>query len=489
MRSERQEVEDLQAKKIYLQVENQGEDEAELDLINVAANMGKRKRLYIYLLAIAAVAGVFVSFAMMFVKQFIGKNSYAQAVVSLQYDGIEEGLDPNGASLDINKIKSPVVIEDALSQIGITGISVEDIRENIEIEGVIPKDAVERITVIKEMALDDVSNYEKILDISYFPSQYVVTLYQDRGMSSSDTRDILNAVLESYRSYFLDTYANTEALTITGNLVDYTEYDYTEAADMLRAQIDIMRTYVAERYEQAPDFRSSNTGLSFGDISTSLETIESIDLSNLSSYVEANSLTKNREKLAEYYNYRIKRYNMQLNEQQVNLTTVENAINNYVKDPVVIVSSQDSTQQLSQGNEYYDRLIQQKLDISSNIAKINTELNDTYELLNSLSASNRQSTQSEMDYADSLIEQLIVKITDWTRLIEETTDEYYSTTLFSNAVKIAVPARYKAAGGLMSILKNTFICVAVAVFLVVVVWSIDGLRMELASMRRKNNCK
>ena len=47
-------------------------------------------------------------------------------------------------------------------------------------------------------------------------------------------------------TYFLDTYANTEVLTVTSNLIDYKGYDYAEALDMLRTQIEIMMDYVSK---------------------------------------------------------------------------------------------------------------------------------------------------------------------------------------------------------------------------------------------------
>lgn len=486
---ERAQLEELRRDpaRIYLQVGNPEDEEADLDLVNVAMNMAKHKALYRYLIATAACLGILAGMLTIAAGQLMGHSSYAQAVITFQYEGIEEGLDPNGASFDVNKIKSPIVIEEALASLGITDIAAEDIRQNIEIEGVIPEDAIERITVIKEMAAEDASNYEKILDVSYFPSQYVVNLYQDRHMPASQTREILNAVLESYRVWFLDTYANTEALTVTANLIQYQDYDYAESIDLIQSQIDIMLDYVTERKEQAPDFRSTNTGLSFGDIETSLNTIENIDLANLTSYVESNTLTKDRQRQTEYYNYRIKKYNMELSEMQVQLNTVQNTIDNYVKDPVVIVSSQESTQELTQTNEYYDRLVQQKLDLSGKIAQTNTNLNKTYELLNAMSESSRQNVQSEYAYADGLLERLIDTISRWIALVEETTEEYYTTTLFSNAVKIAVPAQYQAAGGLAEIVKRVFICVAAMEFIVVVIWCVDGLKMELLERKKKRD--
>ena len=469
--------------RIYLQIENPGGDETEIDLFHIASQMSRKKRLYGYLFAMAVSAGVFAGLFLIGIRQVKGDGSYAQAVITFQYEGIEEGIDPNGAAFDINKLKSPTVIESALEESGISDASVEDIRQNIMIEGVIPKDAVERITVINAMAEKDASNYEKIMDVTYFPSQYVVSMYQGSGMSASETREILNAVLESYRRYFLDTYANTAVLTVTGNLLSYEEYDYGESVDMLQTQLDIMLHYVQERGEQAPDFRSADTGLSFGDITASLETVKSIDMANLSSYIENNVLTKDRERQIEYYNFRIKNYTMLLSQQQTQLDTVQNTLDNYEKTAVVIVSGQENTQEISQADVYYDELVSQKLALSEEIAETNAKLNEAYILLDTVSSTTRQSSEKEYETADRMLEKLVDTLTQWSVRIEQTTEEYYSTTLFSNAVKIAVPAQFKAAGGIVSIARTVFICVAVAVLAVAVLWSLDGLRMELLSMR------
>ena len=69
--------------------------------------------------------------------------------------------------------------------------------------------------------------------------------------------------------------------------------------------------------------------------------------------------------------------------------------------------------------------------------------------------------------------------------IEDTTDEYYNTTLFSNAYKIIVPAKYKAAGGIVDMAVKIVICAAVAVFIVITIWCIDGLQTEIKETRKK----
>ena len=96
--------------KIVLQVDNREDEESQIDLLNVAGQMGKRKKLYGYFIAVAVCVGVLAGLLIIGVQYITGKGSYAQAMVSFQYEGIEEGLDPNGAAFDINKIKSPAVI-------------------------------------------------------------------------------------------------------------------------------------------------------------------------------------------------------------------------------------------------------------------------------------------------------------------------------------------------------------------------------------------
>lgn len=474
--------------RIYLHMDSKEQEETQIDLINIAGHMNRRKKLYRYILAVAACAGVLAGLIAIGVDYIAGQNTYARAVVTFQYEGIENGLDPNGAAFDINKMKSPKVIEDALMSLGTEEFDSEKIRESIDIEGVIPEDAVERITVIKEMSLEDVSNYEKILDVSYFPSQYVVYLRKNSGMSGRDTVQVLNAVLESYRAYFMDTYANTEVLTVTANLIDYKDYDYAEAMDLLETQMEIMKSYVTERRNQAPEFRSSGTGLSFGDISMALDTISEIDIANLNSYIESHTLTKDVSRQREYYEYRIKKYNMDIAECQVELSNIQSVIDKYQKDPLVIVSSQETTQEIEQTNEYYDQLLQQRLELSTEIASLNTKLNETYTLLNAVNGAVGQNTQSEYDYVDGKMSTLAETIARWADLTEQTAEEYYTTTLFSNAYKIAVPAQYTAAGGLVAATKKVVIPVAVLVFITFGVWCVDGLFCELRKMKEDRQC-
>ncbi len=475
------------AGKVILQVNQKRASDSEIDLINVFSYMGKKKRLIAYLLALAIVVGA--SFGALYsgFEHFTGKGSYVRAMITFQFEGIDKGLDPNGAAFDVNQIKSPYVIQKALSELGIDDSYIEKARENIVIQGVVPEDAVERITVINNMASEDAKYYEKLLDVSYFPSQYLVFLYDDGTFTQRELPQILNGILKSYKQYFLDTYANAKVLTVTSNLLSGDDYDYGESVDLVKTQIDIMLSYARERMNEAPDFRASSTGLSFQDIVTALEFVKTVDISRLSSYVESQSLTKDKSRQSEYYDYMIREYSNKLSELQTNIETINSAINSYEKDPVVIVSGADSTLEYGEKSEYYDNLVNQRLSITKQIAQTNTDLNEYYLLQSKLSESDRVNTDEEYDYADGLLSKIENTIASWVKLIEETTDEYYNTTLFSNAVTVAVPAQYFVDGGIVHIAKNLAIPAMMLVVIVLIWWFFNAVKMEIISMRQKSS--
>ena len=251
-----------------------------------------------------------------------------------------------------------------------------------------------------------------------------------------------------------------------------------------------MKNFAQAKATEAPDFRASGTGLSFTDIATSIGFLQDADLARLSSYIESNSLTTDAVRQIEYYEYQIEEYTNRLSELQVNLSNVNSAINSYQKDPVIIVSNQDTTQETEQTNEYYDELVAQKLELSTQISEINTEINRYYTLMNKIQSKTTSATEDEMQYANTLISNLNNKISEWIDLIEETTKEYYDTTKFSNAYQVSVPAQYFAGGGIVNIAKASIRFIVVFLAIVIIVWIGDGIINEMKDLRKPDfDCK
>ena len=113
---EKEELNDKDLQRIYLQV-NQEEDEETIDLFNVAGRMGKKKKLFGYMLMLAVCIGVIFGAVIVGFKALTGNSSYANAVISFSYDGIDQGQDPNGGALDVTKIKSTPIVSAALENL------------------------------------------------------------------------------------------------------------------------------------------------------------------------------------------------------------------------------------------------------------------------------------------------------------------------------------------------------------------------------------
>ncbi|MBQ9436937.1 MAG: hypothetical protein IJU50_01250 [Lachnospiraceae bacterium] len=264
-------------------------------------------------------------------------------------------------------------------------------------------------------------------------------------------------------------------------------YDYGESVDVLRTQIRLILDYVSEKRGQSggSDFRSAETGLSFSDIAASVQLIRDVDLAKLSSYIEENAISRNRQNQIDYYKYRIKRYNFELDELENQLANVNQTINNFEKDPVVIVSAQETTQEYTQSGEKYNELVNSKLSLTSQIAQVNTDLNETYTLLNSLLDNDKIAPDPMFDYADQMLESTNKSISQWAELTEKTTAEFYETTLLSNAFQVLVPAKYSTLGGTGHIIKYGGICVGACVGIVLFAWCVVGFKEEVTKDRKE----
>ena len=471
---------------VILQVEqSNGEDEEVIDLLNIAGYMKQKWKFYAYLMVLAVCIGFIIAAASLGLQGLFGDKSYATAVINFSFDGIDEGKDPNGGLFDVTKLKSTAVINEALGELSWDDKDVEEIRSNLRIEGVIPDSVKQQIAVINTVAEDAAEYYATIEDLNYFPSQYTVTLQRCKGMNGNETRELLDAILIAYRKYFMDSYAGMTALGLATEVLDVKTYDYMQASDMIGNEIDVIEDYVEAKAEEAPNFRANSTGLSFSDLASSIATVRRLDLNNFISFVQTNNLTRDAGVQIDYYNYQIKQYNLEIQELQTQRSNVERTIESYEKDPVIVVSSQETVTETSQTDEYYNSLLQQKLNLNKQISEINTSLNEAYDMVNALNASEQSVNEADYTYADTLLDNLVSTVESWGKLMQETTEEYFEAELYANAYRISIPAQYSAMGDLGELVKRMLLFGGGAAILVVIIWGMSGLKEEMVRGRKE----
>ncbi len=244
---------------------------------------------YLYKWKIAIIIVTIVSFLLADV--YVSKNQTYSAKIIIQYnDGcISNGKTLDGEMFDSNEIKSPTVILNVLKDLGYENKKIEAIREHISISPITPK-TVENLKSAKEKLGEE---------YQFYPNTFAVTY---SGNSSFEvTRDTLSSVILNYFNYYSEKYLYLATL----NEIDYNlnkkNFDYIEQAeqinDNLKQTIDLLTNYAHD----SADFRSSNTGMTFSDLTKEFELIKNHSMPRIFSEIYAGQVSLNEPLLIDKY--------------------------------------------------------------------------------------------------------------------------------------------------------------------------------------------
>lgn len=439
---------------INLVIKQDLQEEEGISLKEIFDALKCQKRVITVFVLLAFIISVIASTAYLFLYK--PHTGTLKALISFNYDGVEKGLDPHGKILEIDKIKSPVVLDRVMDSLNLyeRKLTTEDLRKNIDIQGIVPDDIVEKILTINKMAEKDVTKLEKLEELDYHPTQYLVIFNIDRnlGLSSSEAKTVLNEILHEYRKYFFETYGDKDVLSSAIGELNYEEYDYPEIARVMRGQLNIIRSYLSDKQKKSPDFRAKSTQKSFGDIISYINILEDVDVSRMSSLISSYNLTKDKNRLISLYQYRIEQYEVELAKKKDEALMAQEAIDKYQKDKNLVVvpgiaGETGGMLELEGGDEYYDQLVERALTAGATASDLQHEIeyfNKVIEKLNNDQTSD-ELKQKYMKEADKLVAEVSDKLREWIDITNQTVDEYFETEVFSNAVKIPIQAEYKSA--------------------------------------------
>lgn len=425
------------------------------------------------------------------------KASPLTAMVGFTFDGIENGLDPNGNEFNANSLKSPAIIEETLSDLNMDVKKTDAIRNNITVSGVVPEDAIDKLTAYESVFsnTNSIEAAQKIMDVSYFPTQFEVQFsYGDSGMSRSQAADFLNTMLNNYKIYFMQTYGYNQAFGDALTAVDYTGYDYPQALDVLSSSLDSLKKYISSlSSNDNTRFRSTKTGYTFSDLSEATATLQSVDYSSLYSYIMGKNVTKDKDSLATYYQYRIDSLNRSLNSAKERLSTITDSINNYKKDSMVVMaggSADNAGTVLTQPSTAYDDLITQRTDAQGSVSSLQQQISDYQTRLDKLQNTPLGSKKEE-EKVETDMKNVCDKMNQLINDVNETADDYFETASYTNAYNILVPASGSVSSSVSNAISNmirpmliveALLLVAYLVFAVVRAFMVSYRRDKLVSV-------
>lgn len=441
---------------LNITIKNQEENES--DVVVSISTVIKKLRKYLLIWVVVAVLIIVFSFGYATITTHVSKPSLL-ALISFSYDGVEKGVDPNGDNFDVNTVKSPAVIEAALTELDMELTDLEPIRQGISFQGLKPKDAVDRITLYNQV-IDkngNVNAVEKILDTSYFPTQYKVWFdYNNTSLSDDEAVEVFNAVLDQYQTYFYERYGYNESLGNAVTSINYADYDYTEAIDVFKNSLQTLESYIRDiSTDENKRFRSSVTGYTFGDLSEAVKTVESIDLDKISSYVTVNNLTKDKDEALAYYEYRIKAMNRSKAQYEEQIAEYEASIKDYQKDQIFVFGngSDQTDTESTVASEQYDRMIQAKNNLTGSLAQTK-QLIAYYKERQEALKNNPVGSSAKTEKVEASLKSLNEKIGSLVELVNQTSDDYYRNVTFKNAYSVLVPATNTTTDKISHIISN-----------------------------------
>ena len=409
------------------------------------------RKLFKKWLIVAVAAGVLVLLVRYITMSERGK---AYAVVNYSFDGIDKGTDPNGNYFDVNSMISDEVITTVAEdmKLELSEEDIDKIQVNFVIQGVFPDEVITDITshtsVYSENSISSTAA-EKLS--SYYPTQYNVQFnYRAAGFDKKTGVELFNKILNTYSDFFYDEYGYNRKLLASLSVFRYTDYDYDSGIEILNNRLQTLHDYVVELKEKdTTNFRSPSNGYTFSDIESAINTIIKQDIPRISSFVTSNNVTKQWKQKVDEFNYNIEqgeREALALEEKIANLTEI---IDSYAKTQAIVMGNNTMSQeageegvaasaanpvfQISQQSDIYDGMIQQRVDLQSELSNVQQQI-DMYKMR----VSNLKSSSSDEDiaYVDDQLSQIQTKISNLITETRRTAREYSSSVAMQRAFQV-----------------------------------------------------
>lgn len=376
---------------------------------------------------------------------FIGtREKNAQGVIDFAYEGVEQGLDPMGGVFNSESIKAPSVLAAAVKSLNYD-VDITKLRNSITISGVTPKDVMDQIAIIKEIATKDPTALQQLDQLKYYPNRYIVTIndFDSLGLSSNEANALLDQIFVQYKAYFKETFGQISLVSSALKPIDFSttesegfKYDYMEIYDILRTELNNYINYFTEMETSAKQFRSSSTMLGFGDLKELLTQIRDVDLSNLENLIVTKGISKD---MGETISVLEQKVNL-LKIKEISLTTSINSYENLIKEGglyqqgSVLVPVGDNWIEYKTNSKEYDALVKELATLYKDKATIATDISTFQARIDQLKLVSGTNTPEDIARANELIMSINKKIVYSLDVGEETIIEYRTSKLLSDAI-------------------------------------------------------
>ena len=481
------------SKKIDLYINNQDDQEQGISIMNVFSTLGKRFKIFIWVIIVGLLAGLLAPTLM---YTFKDKKESAVAVLGFDYAGAAAEKAPDGSKLDVTILKSPYVIENALNNVTLSKkVSTASVQANIVISRPLTDETKRQQEIIQELKEAKHNDYAEMVKnfVLRYREQYFVYLnngFSDGGrnkikLNSADLSHLMSAIMASYNDYFIETYQDRAMPSNLLAPLDEESADYLEILDEVSSSLTYLTDYCNNRASFIKGYRNKD-GISFEDLSDVISTLQSADINYIYSYIEENNVYKDKMILQTYYEKQKRDAELDLVETNSNITTLENTIASYQDGQVVVQTTEGGTPvYVPHTDAEKSKLIleltnlnKQKTALEERISK----LDDRLTKLNGTPATDEQKAKAE-EYIQIALNDANLAY----ELVSKNAEELFNSNAYKSRYMHALTT--SDSERLSDNLKLFAIGAAAGLFLGVLIWIADAFIIEFRNVKKANEEK
>lgn len=354
------------------------------------------------------------------------KNSSYSTILSLNYPGIEKGLNPDETQFNKNDLISTKELNtlfDKYSEKNLKSKDLKELGENISITGIVPDHINEKI----EQAL------KKGEQISYTPTQYIISLKED---NEEMLAELIQDIIVEFNKKYKPQYEISEIILNNNYIYDYDDYNL-----IIKEQLKRLNSETTD--EEKLKFISKSKGSSFLELNRKIENYKNINLKKYMSYIDIHGFTNNATIKKIKFESDIKTLNIEREKLLGEAKVIKKALDEFkpTEKQLVLPSVGEMGIKLDTENEYYSKLFEKYIAISTkatnkeyDIKYIEKEINDI-----------KMPDEEEMATIKNYINDLIVELNKITAEINELNKEFFDVE-YGETIKKIAPIEYKTTG-------------------------------------------
>lgn len=284
------------------------------------------------------------------------------AAISFSYRGVEEGLAPDGTKLLVSDISNVEVLNSAISASGLSGMDVSALKERMSIKGIVSKETADKLSLAQGTINNQAELAKFLAENNSFATEYVIEIADIKKLklNPEQAQILLGGIIASYENYFYNRYYRF-SFSETSINIDRGLYDFIEIGDVIAEQTRRIKSVATLLALEAPNFTSFTSKLTFSDLLSQAQFVESVDIPRYYSFVLSNGVAVNPLKVDRYFDYQLAYFNSLIQQETRRGETLEKAVAEYAKYPIVVVGESKSSYglEIQVPTAEYDKLVSQ----------------------------------------------------------------------------------------------------------------------------------